>query len=186
MRTDARGGSVRENPMRVMGLGAPHGLNGLFLIFGRRYAEGGGLSLPTAYSPGARKRKSPIELRAVRASAPKPIPRKGFRRTDTPCASERRPCAPEPAPTRPPPAPRTRSPGPHSTRLWCDRPGPITAPLAPPDAGPRETGPPRTLIYSTFNGQPMNSLMSHPKCPPPRALNRPLPLFTFTQEDRNA
>ena len=36
MRTDAHGGSVRENPMWVIGLGATHGLNGLFPFFAER------------------------------------------------------------------------------------------------------------------------------------------------------
>ena len=71
MRTDAHGGSVQENSMRVIGLGATHGLNGLFPFFCRKKGDGwssGGLS-PPLQPPSAeyhRKKYPPNSVHFVR------------------------------------------------------------------------------------------------------------------------
>jgi hypothetical protein len=146
-RTDAHGGSVRGNSIRVMGLGAPHGLNGLFPFFEEKVCRGGGVwgspSLSLQPPPGGRKKKISPETPCTPCVRPKPMPRKGFRRTD-PRASPSAPRAgPVPAPNRPrwaPPARPNAVPGaPLGTSLDAGGGG-HHSPPAPP--GPEPTRPP--------------------------------------------
>lgn len=128
---------MRENPIWVMGLGAPHGLNGLFSIF----AEEGSMAVkglshthlqPRPLSGGTAKGKLPKNsVQSVRLPRSR-CPAKGSgERTHRASPSALR-AGPEPAPMRSPTGPRTRAPRPLSARLGCDRPGPITAPIGSP------------------------------------------------------
>lgn len=139
-------------------------------------------------SPRAATANSP-KVRAVRASARSPCGGKGFRRTDArppPCVPERPSCdlrdPPRWAPARSPNARPGAPLGPREVR--STRPHHAPDGLARRRLSGAELG--TSLINSTFYDPFMIHLDKNTRSTTRRGVNRPLPAFPFTQEDRNA